>query len=92
MCCLKHDRRVFSPAVGNNNNGDNESEHVEKDDAVQKEVGSANKFHIVEGKRNLDLLESNGNVFLLYQTEKAKWEPLSVLSKLEGDKDRKTGK
>ncbi|XP_049430273.1 ankyrin repeat domain-containing protein 26 isoform X9 [Epinephelus fuscoguttatus] len=42
--------------AGNNNEG----EHVDKDDTIQKE------------------------------TEKAKWEPLRVLSKLEGDNERKT--
>ncbi|XP_044049238.1 ankyrin repeat domain-containing protein 26 isoform X13 [Siniperca chuatsi] len=65
MAVLEPRRSVGSPRgsqgeVENNNNGDNGSKHVDKDDTIQKE------------------------------TEKAKWEPLSVLSKLEGDKDRKT--
>lgn len=43
LCCLKRDRNVLSLAVGNNNNADNENEHVDKDDTIQKEVGSATK-------------------------------------------------
>ncbi len=50
------------------------------------------QLNFIEGKINCDSLESNINVFPFSQTEKAKWEPLNVLSKLEGDKDRKTGK
>ncbi|XP_076588911.1 ankyrin repeat domain-containing protein 26 isoform X2 [Chaetodon auriga] len=65
MAALEPRRSVGRPRgcqgeAGNNNNGHNGGEHVDKDDTVQKE------------------------------TERAKWEPLSVLSKLEGDKDQKT--
>lgn len=50
------------------------------------------KLNGVRGERYCDLWESNAICFFFYQSEKAKWEPLSVLSKLEGDNERKTGK
>ena len=40
---LKHDRHVLSLAAGNDNNGDDGDEQVDKDDTIKKEVGLANK-------------------------------------------------
>lgn len=42
-------------------------------------------------KTNCNPLKSNNCIFAFQQTEKAKWEPLNVLKKLDGDQERKTG-
>lgn len=54
MCHLNDDRTVLSFAVGNNSHADNESEHDDEDDGIQKEVGSLNAQ---EGQINWDILK-----------------------------------
>lgn len=53
----------------------------------------AQQHNAMENKWIGDQLESANSIFFpLYQSERAKWEPRSVLSKLEGGNEQKTGK
>lgn len=59
VCCLKLDRNLLSFAVQNSSSGDDDSEHVDEDDTIQKEVCYTNK----EGLTNCELFKANGECF-----------------------------